>query len=537
MVNKKLKVWLPLIFSIVLIAGMYFGFKLRENTPSGKSFLKIDRKSSMQEILDLINYRYVDSVKLDSLQNNAINEMMNELDPHSAYIPANFLQEVNDDMAGNFGGIGVEFSIFSDTVNIVHVIANGPSDKAGLQIGDRIIKVNTENIAGISISNDDVKKKMRGKRGTDVNVSVFRNGEIKQFKITRGNIPLPSLDASYLLNNSTGYIRLSKFSETSYEEFMKAFEDLNKSNIQNLVLDLRGNGGGLLNEAVDIADEFLSDNRLVVFTEGLNMKRREFNCKRPGLFEEGKLVVLVDELSASASEVLAGALQDWDRATIIGRRTFGKGLVQEQYDLSDGSAIRLTVARYYTPVGRSIQRSYVKGKKIYMDELIERYENGEMIHGDSVKSENGKLFETKLKKRKVYGGGGITPDIFVAVDTGTIDKKIVRLFTDGSLNTFLYNYYMQERIEISKFKSAGDFATNYNDLEKAWRALIDFTATTNKELKNISASSKDYLLLRIKGQLARYHWRNGGYYEVMNSFDPMIKKAVEELSITKKQPG
>ena len=537
MVNKKLKVWLPLIFSIVLIAGMYFGFKLRENTPSGKGFLKIDRKSSMQEILDLINYRYVDSVKLDTLQINAINEMMSELDPHSAFIPANYLQEVNDDMAGNFEGIGVEFTVFSDTVHVVHVIANGPSDKAGLLVGDRIINVDTENIAGISISTDDVKKRMRGKRGTIVDVTIFRNSETKQFKITRGTIPLPSLDAAYLLDKSTGYIRLSKFSETSYEEFMRALEDLNKSNIQNLVLDLRGNGGGLLNEAVDMADEFLSENKLVVFTEGLNMKRREFKCKRPGLFEEGKLVVLVDELSASASEVLAGALQDWDRATIIGRRTFGKGLVQEQYELSDGSAIRLTVARYFTPVGRSIQRSYEKGKKIYMDELIERYNHGEMIHADSVKPENGKLYVTKLKKRKVYGGGGITPDVFVAVDTGIIDKNIIRLFTDGTLNTFLYNYYMQERSAISKFNAAGDFAKNYNDMEKAWRALIDFTAKSNKELKNISVSSKEYLLFRIKAQLARYQWRNGGYYEVMNHFDPMIKKALEELVQTKKQPG
>ena len=535
MVNKKLKVWLPLIFSLVLIVGMYFGFKLRENSPAGKGFLKIDRKSSMQEIMDLINYRYVDSVRLDTLQNNAINEMMSELDPHSAYIPASDLQEVNDEMAGNFDGIGVEFSIFSDTVHVVHVIANGPSDKIGLQVGDRIIKIDNENVASTSISNDGVKKRMRGKKGTIVDVSILRNTELKQFKINRGTIPLPSLDAAYLLNDNTGYIRLNKFSETSYEEFMKALEDLQIKNIQNLVLDLRGNGGGLMNEAVDIADEFLSEDKLVVFTEGLNSKRREFKCKRPGLFEEGKLIILVDELSASASEVLAGALQDWDRATIIGRRTFGKGLVQEQYALSDGSAIRLTVARYYTPVGRSIQRSYEKGKKIYMDDITERYLNGEMINVDSSKYQNGTEYITKLKKRKVYGGGGITPDVFVAADTGSIDKNIIRLFVNGSMNTFFYNYYMEHKSEIIKYNSPENFAANYNNIEDAWKALLAFAIKENKELKNISTASKDYLQKRIKAQLARFQWRTEGYYEVMNSFDPFVKKALEEIAATKKQ--
>lgn len=532
--NKKLQVWLPLIFSVVLIAGMYFGYRLREDIPGSKGFFKTERKTSFQEIIDLVRLRYVDPVKPDTLQYNAINAMMSELDPHSVFIPAGNLQEVNDDMAGNFAGIGVEFNIFSDTVHVVHVIANGPSDKAGLQVGDRIIKVNGENITGASITTDDVKKRMRGKRETQVDVSILRNGGPKQFKITRGTIPLPSLDAAYLLDRTTGYIKLNKFSETSYEEFMKALEELQKKNIQKLVLDLRGNGGGLMNEAVDMADEFLSDDKLVVFTEGLNVKRREYKCKRPGLFEEGELVVLVDELTASASEVLAGALQDWDRATIIGRRTFGKGLVQEQYPLSDGSAIRLTVARYFTPVGRSIQRSYKNGKKEYMDDIMERYHTGEMVSPDSIKAANGKIFITKLKKRKVYGGGGIMPDIFVAMDTGTIDKSIIRLYMDGSLNTFMYNYYIQHRSEINKFNSPADFVAKYNNIEDAWSSLLDFAAKDTVDLKNISASDKNYLQKRIRAQLARYQWRTEGYYEVMNSFDPGIKKAMEELSKTKK---
>ncbi len=534
MANKKIQVWLPLLFSVVLIAGMYFGFRLRENTPAGKGFFKTDKKTSLQEILDLVKTRYVDSVKLDSLQYNAINVMMSELDPHSVFIPASSLQEVNDDMAGNFEGIGVEFNIFYDTVHVVHVLANGPSDKAGLQVGDRIIKVNGENIAGISISTDEVKKRMRGERGTTVDVYILRNAETKQIKITRGTIPLPALDAAYLLDNITGYIKLNKFSGTAYEEFMKALEDLQKNSIKKLVLDLRDNGGGFMEEAVDIADEFLSDDKLVVFTEGLNVKRREYKCKRPGLFEEGELIVLVDELAASASEVLAGALQDWDRATIIGRRTFGKGLVQEQYLLSDGSAIRLTVARYYTPVGRSIQRSYDKGKKEYMGELMERFHNGEMVNVDSVKTDNGKIFVTKLKKRKVYGGGGIMPDVFVGIDTGAVGKNIIRLINDGSLNNLMYKNYMQQRSEINKFKNANEFVTGYN-MDDAWKALVDFAAKDSIDLKNINAADKDYVQKRMKAQLARYQWRSEGYYEALNIFDPAIKKAMEEFAKTKKQ--
>jgi len=535
MVNKKFQVWLPLLFSIVLIAGMYFGFRLRENTPAGKGFFKANTKTTLQQVLDLIKTRYVDSVKLDTLQNNAINVMMSELDPHSIFIPATNLQEVNDDMAGNFDGIGVEFNIFYDTVHIVHVIANGPSEKAGLEVGDKLIKVNNENITGAAFNSDEIKKRMKGQRGSIVDVSVLRNSEIKQFKITRGSIPLPALDASYKLDSITGYIKLSKFSETAYEEFMRALEDLQKTPLKKLVLDLRGNGGGLLNEAVDIADEFLSDDKLVVFTEGLNVDKREYRCKRPGLFEEGDLVLLVDELSASASEVLAGALQDWDRATIIGRRTFGKGLVQEQYPLNDGSAIRLTVARYYTPVGRSIQRSYSKGKKEYMDNIMERYHNGEMLNADSIKAGNGKIFITKLKKRKVYGGGGIIPDVFVAIDTGKIGKNILQLFSDGTLNNFLYKTYISERNEISHFKNPMDFSAHYPGMKNTWELLVDFAAKDSIDLRTITKEDKDFTEKRIKAQLARYQWRSEGYYEILNSFDPAIRKTMEVLYTAQKQ--
>jgi carboxyl-terminal processing protease len=294
------------------------------------------------------------------------------------------------------------------------------------------------------------------------------------------------------------------------------------------VLDLRGNGGGLMNEAVDIADEFLSDDKLVVYTEGLNVKRREYKCKRPGLFEEGKLVVMIDELSASASEVLAGALQDWCRATIIGRRSFGKGLVQEQYSLSDGSAIRLTVARYYTPKGRSIQRSYEKGKEKYLEEIIDRYENGELIQPDTSKINNGKLYRTQCGD-SVYGGGGITPRIFVGLDTGVLHHSIGKLYRSGSLNNFMYTYYIRHLDEINGYASPEHFTEKYNNLQDIWQELVSYSAKDSIDLGNVSASDKEYLQKRIKAQLARYKWRSQGYYEVLNSADPVVKKAMESF--------
>ena len=526
--NKKLQVWLPLIFSMVLIGGMYFGFKLRETTPSGTGFFKTDKKSALQQILDLVKQRYVDPVNTDSLQENAIDEMMSHLDPHSIYIPPSHLQEVNEDLIGNFEGIGVEFNIFSDTVHVVHVLADGPSDKAGVHVGDKIIKVNNETIAGKNISSDDIKKKIRGERGSPVKITVVRKNEQKDISITRGTIPIPAIDASYMLDQKTGYIKLNKFSETAYKEFMQSLETLQKNKLSNLVLDLRGNGGGLMNQAVEIADEFLSDDKLVVYTQGANVDRIDYKCRRPGLFEEGGLVVLVDELSASASEVLAGALQDYCRGTIIGRRTFGKGLVQQQYSLSDGGAVRLTVARYYTPKGRSIQRSYEKGKEKYLEEISDRYENGEVSHLDTAKVVNGKIYKTQCGDT-VYGGGGITPKYFVGLDTGTLHRNVSKLYLSGSLNTFMYTYYIRHMDELNKFTTPQDFTANYNNLEPMWQELVTYAAKDSIDLKQVSGADKDYLQKRIKAQLARFKWRAKGFYEVVNGDDPAIKKALEVL--------
>jgi carboxyl-terminal processing protease len=527
MVNKKFQVWLPLIFALVMIVGMFFGYQLTDQSGSKKGFFSAAKRGSLQEAIDLINSKYVDSVHLDSLEAVAIEQMMNELDPHSVYFPPVELKEANEDLAGNFDGIGVEFNVFNDTVNVVFVITNGPSDKAGLQVGDKIIKVNDGPLTGKKFSTDEIKQAIRGRKGSKVTLGILRGNEQKTIEVTRGSIPVSSIDASYMVDKTTGYIKLNKFTDNSYEEFMQSLEGLQKEGMLDLVYDLRGNGGGFMNEAVEMADEFLDGDKLIVYTEGVNSRKREYRCRRPGLFEKGKLTILVDELSASASEVLAGALQDWDRATIIGRRTFGKGLVQEQYGLSDGSAIRLTVARYYTPLGRSIQRSYGKGKKVYMDDLWERYSNGELLSADSNKIMNGKKFET-LGGHVLYGGGGIMPDVFVPLDTSSYNRVVNRLLLDGGANNFVYNYYLQHKKEIDQYKTTSDFTARFHDEPAMWNELVQY-AKEFPELRLVSGKEKEVVEQRLKAILARYKWRTTGFYQVLNAEDTVVRRALEEM--------
>lgn len=525
--NKKLQVWLPLLFSVILIIGMFLGYRLNLNGGS-KGFFKINKTNSLQEALDLIRVKYVDKVNTDSLEAGAIQEMMSELDPHSVYFPPVELKEANEDLAGNFDGIGVEFNTFNDTVNVVYVIPGGPSDKAGLQIGDKIVSVNDSALVGEDITTTKIKEYIRGESGSTAVLRIIRNGEPKTVNVKRGSIPVSSVDAAYMIDQTTGYIKLNKFTENSYEEFMQAMENLQKKGMHDLVYDLRGNGGGYMNEAIDMADEFLDGDKLVVYTEGTNSKKREYRTKRPGLFEKGKLVLLLDELSASASEVLAGALQDWDRATIIGRRSFGKGLVQEQYQLSDGSAIRLTVARYYSPLGRSIQRPYDKGKKVYMDEIWQRYSNGEALYADSNKVNHGKEYKTPAG-RIVYGGGGIMPDIFVPIDTATYPIGVNKLFIDGSFNSFVYTWYLQHRTQIDAYPSATVYAEEFNPGNEMWDRFSDFASKDSVNLRTLNAKQKETFQRRLEAYLGRFRWRSSGYYEVLNQDDAVITKALEQI--------
>ncbi len=527
--NKKLQVWFPLLFAVAMIIGMYFGYKLRDYMPLSKNVFRTGNRGQLQEVIDLIRTRYVDAVSLDTLNDNAIQEMLSHLDPHSVFIPARQLQDVNEDLAGRFEGIGVEFNIFIDTVHVLNVLKDGPSDKAGLRVGDRIIAVGDSVVAGKNITSDRIRKLLRGPRGSQVSVTVLRGNSPKEFIIRRGFIPLYSLDAAYVIAAQTGYIKLSKFSETTYEEFMEALEKLQKQGIKKLILDLRGNGGGILDEAVEMADEFLDGDKLIVYTEGHKSLRKEYRCKRPGIFEKGKLVLMMDEGSASASEVLAGALQDWDRATIAGRRSFGKGLVQEQYNLSDGSALRLTVARYFTPLGRSIQKPYDNGIDEYNEEILNRYQHGEFIHADSTRGVNGKEYVTKNGKA-VYGGGGITPDIFIAFDTTRIDTLLTNLYRRNTIGDFVYRYYVANRAIFDLYTSPDNFEKKFNVDDKIIDAFAGFASRESNSFSIRNAKEEELLKQRLKSLLARQIWRSEGFYVVVNAEDKMIKKAIELIA-------
>jgi carboxyl-terminal processing protease len=523
---KRLQIWLPLLFAIVMIVGMVIGFNLRENTMTS-SFFKLPRRTPLQEVLDLVRLKYVDAINTDTLADDAIEEMLTHLDPHSIYIPASKLQEVNEDLQGNFQGIGVEFQIIDDTVHVTNVLPEGPSDVAGIQTGDQFLKVGDSLVAGNQITSDQIKSLLRGPGTSQVKLAMLRNQHEKVFTVKRGIIPLPSLDAAYMLDDQLGYIKLNKFAETTYEEFMQALEKLQKNNLQQLILDLRGNGGGILQEAVQIADEFLDNQKLIVYTQGNKIPKETYLAKREGLFEKGKLIVLVDELSASASEVLAGALQDWDRATIIGRRSFGKGLVQEQYQLSDGSALRLTVARYYTPLKRSIQKPYTKGVQEYNKELYDRFHNGEVLNGDTSKSGHGPAFKTE-GGHIVYGGGGITPDIFVGLDSSILVSDISDAYPDARLSVFLYRFYLEHKQELSNYKTPADFNKQFK-AEKLWEPLLLFSKKDEVDISEITAGYKPVFLQRLKANLARQIWRSEGFFEVWNSTDPVVKRAGAEM--------
>ena len=523
--NKNLKIWLPLLFSIVMIIGMLIGYKMRDAIP-GKSFFAVERASSIQEILNLLNNRYIDSINAKNLTDTAIQAILSKLDPHSTYIPAQDLEQINEEIKGSFYGIGIEFNMFNDSLNVINVLAGGPSDKAGLKTGDIMLKAGDSLISGRKITSERIRSILRGPESSAVKLTMLRNGKQLITEVGRGNIPIVTVDVAYMLDSITGYIKLNKFSSQTYKEFMNSLLTLKKNGMKALVLDLRGNGGGVLDEATEIADEFLAGDKLITYTEGLHAPKKEFRCRREGQFEQGKLVILADEGSASASEVLMGALQDWDRATIVGRRSFGKGLVQEQYDLQNGAALRLTVARYYTPIGRSIQRSYKNGNKAYYNAVYNRYSNGEMSSADSVKNDTSKVYKSS-KGKKLYAAGGISPDYFVAADTSKLSLTIAKIYSRGSLADFGYKYYKTHQQEFIPYKNSISFVRSYSINENQWKYFEGIAAKDSISLSNITVKEKSSIEKILKSSIARQLFRTEGYYESMNEDDAFLKKALE----------
>lgn len=529
--KSKIRPFLPLYFSLVLITGLLFGYFFSQRTLQSLGDGGND-EGKINHLITYIKAHYVDTVNSTQLENKTIAAMLRSLDPHSDYIPASDFSAVSEPLEGNFDGIGVEFNILRDTIRVVNPINGGPSEKAGIRAGDRIVKVNGVTVAGIKITNKQVFEKLRGASGTTVKVSIQRGNDKRliDYKIVRGKIPIYSLDIAYMVTADIGFIKISRFAGTTYQEYLDAFNKLTHQGMKKLILDLRGNGGGYLKAAVDIADEFLSDGLMIVYTKGRTHPREEYKATTKGGFENNKIVVLIDEGSASASEIVAGALQDNDRAVIVGRRSFGKGLVQNQMDLPDGSAVRLTVARYYTPTGRCIQKPYDKGLEDYYNEEYTRYENGELYHADSMKVDKSQQFRTPAGKI-VYGGGGITPDAFVPIDTIKFNPIVNRLNYHGVLNSFAFDFADKQRDQMLKqYTSAKQFIKDYKVDETTITSLKNYLTTQNKDIKVQLIGQEKGLHLLLKALIGRHLYDRDAYYPVLYSDDSAVLKAQEELN-------
>ncbi len=530
MQNKKSSpILYSVLFSLVLVLGMYLGYRFKEEI--GSIGIK-SRLSSTEQVLRLIEKRYVDSVDLSTLEQETIEDLLSKLDPHSVYITAEDFNKSNEVLEGNFEGIGIEFYILNDTIYVVSAIPGGPSESLGIRSGDKIIKVNDQVVAGKKITNTDVGKYLRGEKGSKVKVSIKRNHQPKllDFNITRGTIPLNSVDVSYMVNDKIGFIKVSSFGSTTYDEFFEALKKLKKQGLESLILDLRGNSGGYLNTAIMIADELLADKKLIVYTEGKSSPKKEEFATGAGNFEEGKLIVLVDEGSASASEIVAGAVQDWDRGIIVGRRSFGKGLVQEQATLADGARLRLTIARYYTPTGRCIQKPYNMNKEDYLSDVQNRYVHGELSEADSIINKGHKAFKTPSGKI-VYDGGGISPDVFIPIDTNDFSTFYARVVSEGVLSEFVYMYADAHKSRMKAFPSLDGFIEKFNVDESLFREFLNLSY---KKGINAKASelikSKNSIKIQIKALFARQLFGSEGYYRIQQQMDKGLLKSIELLS-------
>ncbi len=536
--NTPNQVKLPLVMAIGLAAGLLIGMQWGKPR-AGKEVNRDVQK--LREVLTYINDKYVDEITTTNLTDEAIRHLLTKLDPHSTYIPASERQLANEDLRGNFDGIGIEFNIFQDTIVVVAPLSGGPSEALGIRSGDKIIEVDGRNVAGTGITTSEVMRLLKGPRGTSVQVTIKRNSEsgLLTFTIVRDKIPQQSVDVAYAIDDITGYIKISRFSATTYDEFYQHLEQLKKQGITRLILDLQGNPGGYMAEAIKIADEFLPEGRKIVYTRGKDMRlNTDANATARGGFEQGDLMVLVNEGSASASEILAGALQDNDRALIAGRRTFGKGLGQHPFELSDGSELRLTISRYYTPSGRSIQKPY-NDEDEYARDIIERYKKGEFFHADSIHF-NDSLKYTTLGGRTVYGGGGIMPDYFIPLDTTLNSHYLNELYTSTAIQEYTFTYAEKHKQELES-KGLEWFLKNFKVTDRMLSELAELGLRNKVKPFYQEVNNKKFLFqIHVKAQIARKLWGNRGMYPVLNQTNEILQQSLklfDKLPAVLKKPG
>jgi carboxyl-terminal processing protease len=532
---KKINVWLPLLFGLTLVVGMLIGMKMQKHDPiliveADDLPAHMPGQGKIEEILRYIEAKYVDEVDRDELMQEVIDDLLAKLDPHSNYITAKELQQVNEQLQGNFNGIGVEFMMLDDTIVVVAPLAGGPSEAAGILAGDKIVAIGDSIIAGVNMDTQDVISMLRGEKGTEVEVGVLRNNSDKliRFNIVRDKIPMNSVDISYMLDESTGYVKINRFSATTYEEFMQSVERMSENDqMEDLVIDLRHNPGGYLQQATSMLSQmFNSRGELLVYTEGRAVNRTEYESSGRTFYNLKNIVVLIDEGSASASEIVAGAIQDHDRGLIIGRRSFGKGLVQEQYKLRDGSALRLTVARYYTPSGRSIQKGY-EDMEGYDQELSERFENGELEEKDKIAIVDSTQYFTD-NGRVVYGGGGVVPDIFVPIDTILIDEDYLQL--RQHIPQFVFRYMSGEGAGLKEY-SLPNFLEQYQVADQLFDEFMAYSRAQGAELDRgkLSYNVQSELKRFIKARVAKHLFGDEGFYTFWNERDPVVKEALKAL--------